>query len=167
MFQRKVAVLALITFCLQGLSAHAAEQAVKILVQLTPAGNFVSGTNTINGFAHREADGSIKAEHVVIPLTTLTSGIQVRDDHMKNKYLEVQKYPNAEIVSATGKDGKGSGQLKVKDMVKPVSGTYKIEGNNVHVVFPVKISDYKFEHIRYMGVGVKDEVQIDALIPLK
>jgi polyisoprenoid-binding protein YceI len=165
----KLAALAtaIITICLQATPSLAADQAVKLTIRLSPAGNFVSGTSVVNGSAHRLPDGSYKAEHVVIPLTTLTSGIEVRDEHMKNKYLEVQKFPNAEIVSAVGRDGKGSGQLKVKDMIKPVAGTYKIEGSNMHLTFPVKLSDYKFEKIRYMGVGVKDEVTVDALIPIK
>ena len=107
--RRFATAAAVILFCLQGLSAQAADQAVKLLVKLTPAGNFVSGTNVVKGVAHRLPDGSIKAEHVVIPLTTLTSGIDVRDEHMKNKYLEVQKYPDAEIVTATGRNGQGRG----------------------------------------------------------
>ena len=37
---------------------------------------------------------------ITVPLANLSTGIGLRDHHMKEKYLEVQKYPSATLTIA-------------------------------------------------------------------
>ncbi|MES2963893.1 MAG: YceI family protein, partial [Bdellovibrionota bacterium] len=104
---------------------------------------------------------------IEIPLDTLDTGIALRNEHMKTKHLETAKYPNAIVTDAKGKDGKGTANLEVHGVKKAISGTYKIDGKDLVVSFPVNVSDYQVGKIRYMGVGVKEEALVEARIPMK
>jgi hypothetical protein len=153
--------------CLLFASAALANPEAKVSLALSPVGHFTAETKAIIGTAHKMANGGVSAEKIEIPLDSLKTGIDVRDSHMKNKYLETQKFPRAILTDATGKDGNGVAMLTLHGVKKPVKGTYKIEGNELVVHFPVIISEYGVAKIKYMGVGVKDQAEVDARIPLK
>lgn len=143
-----------------------AETGVVALVNLSPAGNFQAKSSTVQGTAKMTGD-EVKASNVKIPLNTLKTGIELRDKHMKEKYLETQTHPDAELIEASGKGGKGRGKLKLHGIEKEVSGTYKIVGGKeLEAEFPIKLSDYGITGIKYMGVGVKDEVKITVTLPV-
>lgn len=135
-------------------------------VSLSPAGSFKAKSEKIKGEAVLKGD-TVTAEKIVVDLKSLTTGIKLRDKHAKEKYLEVEKYPEAILTKAKGKGGQGTGRLKIKGIEKPVAGKYEIDGNVLKAEFPIKLSDYKITGIRYMGVGVDDEVTINITVPLK
>ncbi len=108
------------------------------------------------------------AQGVVVDLKTLTTGMDLRDDHMKNKYLEVGKYPEAILLSGKGKDGKGTGKIKIHGIEKDIAGTYKaLNDKEVEAKFDVSLTDFKIEGVRYMGIGVKDIVNLRVIVPLE
>lgn len=144
-----------------------AQPEAKIAFKLSPTGSFTATTKTINGTAKKNKDGSVEASKIEIPLDSLDTGIALRNEHMKTKHLETSKYPNAIITEAKGKDGKGTAMLEVHGVKKPITGTYKIDGSDLVVNFPVNVSDFNVGKIRYMGVGVKEEAVVDAHIPIK
>lgn len=137
---------------------------LQIDVTLTPAGSFKAVTKKVTGKVHRTADG-IEADDVTIDLKTLDTKIALRDKHLKD-YLLVSKHPQAKLVKASGKDGKGTATIEIRGKKTEVAGTYKIEGNKVKVEFPMKLSDLEITGVRYMGVGVKDEVKVHLELPL-
>lgn len=138
---------------------------VEIDVTLSPAGSYKATTKKVTGSAYKTADGGVAAENVAIDLRTLTTGIGLRDKHTK-EHLLVSKFPEAKLVKATGKDGKGTATLEIKGKKITVSGTYKIEGNALKAQFPVTISEVDIKDVRYMGVGVKDVVTVNLDLPL-
>jgi len=140
---------------------------VKVGLKLSPTGSFTAAGSKVNGTAKKNPDGSVSADKIEIPLDSLDTGIAMRTTHMKEKYLEISKYPNATVTDAKGKDGKGTATLELHGVKKPVSGTYKIEGNELVVSFPINVSDYNVGKVSYMGVGLRNEATIDARIPLK
>ena len=143
-----------------------AETGAVVQAQLSPAGNFQAKTAQVKGTATLKGD-QVSAQKVVIPLSTLATGIELRDKHMKDKYLEVGKFPDAELIEATGKGGQGRGKLKIRGIEKEVTGTYQvIGGKELEAKFPIKLSDFKIDGIRYMGVGVKDEANVTVTLPL-
>lgn len=144
-----------------------AQPEAKIGFKLSPTGSFTATTKTINGTAKKNADGSVEASKIEIPLDTLDTGIALRNEHMREKHLETKKYPNAIVTEAKGKDGKGTAMLEVHGVKKPISGTYEIDGKELVVKFPVNVGDFNVGKIRYMGVGVKEEAQVEARIPMK
>jgi|GEM_PF-542076 len=137
---------------------------LQIDVALSPAGSFKAETKKISGSAHKTADG-IEAENVVIDMKSLTTGIALRDKHTK-EHLLVDKYPQAKLLKATGKNGKGTATIEVRGKTTEVSGTYTIEGNTLKAEFPMKLTDLDIQGVRYMAVGVKDQVKIHIELPL-
>ena len=135
-------------------------------VTLNPAGDFKAKTSDVSGEATVSGD-TVKADNIVVKLNKLVTGMPLRDRHAKEKYMEVNKYPEAVLTKATGQGGKGKGMLKFHGVEKEVSGTYKIEGNMLKANFPIKLSDFKISGINYMGVGVEDEVKVEVSVPVK
>ena len=149
--------------CFFALSVFAQEAEVK--VSLSPAGSFVGKTKDVKGFA--ESNGSTyTAKNIVVGLSSLETGISLRDQHTKD-HLDVKTYPEAKLISATGKDGKGTGTIEIRGVQKPIEGTYKIEGSTLIAQFSVNFPDFNIKGIRYAGLGVKDKGTITVKIPVK
>jgi hypothetical protein len=147
------------------ISSFALAQSAVVDVSLTPAGSFKIKTADVRGFAHSNGD-TIEAKGISVGLKNIQTGITLRDTHTK-KHLEVDKYPDAVLLQASGKGGKGSGVIKIKGIEKKIAGTYKIEGHQVIAKFPLKLSDFNINDIKYMGVGVDDEVSLTVAIPIQ
>ncbi len=135
-------------------------------VELSPAGSFKAKTGEVKGEALMTGD-TIAASNIIVSLKNLKTGIEMRDKHATTKYLEVEKYPDAVLVSATGKGGKGRGKLKIRGIEKDVEGIYTVEGNELIASFPIKLSDYGITGVKYMGVGVNNQVNLNVTVPLK
>ncbi|MBX3020230.1 MAG: YceI family protein [Bdellovibrionales bacterium] len=138
---------------------------VEIDVTLSPAGSYKATTKKVTGSAWKTADGGVAAENVAIDMRTLSTGIGLRDKHTK-EHLMVGKFPQAKLVKASGKDGKGTATIEIKGMKVDVAGTYKVDGNTLHAEFPMQLSNLEIKDVRYMGVGVKDTVKVHLEIPL-
>ncbi|MCB0370130.1 MAG: YceI family protein [Bdellovibrionales bacterium] len=143
-----------------------AETGVVVSCKISPTGSFQAKTQDIKGDVVLK-NNELLAKNVVVNLKSLSSGMGLRDNHMKNKYLEVQKFPEAVLELGKGKDGKGIGKLKIRGITKEIKGTYSVHGNDVKADFPIKLSDYNISGIRYMGMGVKDIVNVSVTMPLK
>ena len=135
-------------------------------VELTPAGSFKAKTGEVKGEATMTGD-TITADNIVVNLKGLKTGISLRDKHATEKYLEVGKFPEAVLTKATGKNGKGSGKLKIRGIEKNVEGTYKVADSELIAEFQIKLSEYGITGIKYMGVGVTDAVTLHVTVPLK
>lgn len=134
-------------------------------IKLTPAGNFSGKTQDVKGSA-KKVGTKIVAENIVVNLSSLKTGISLRDEHTL-KYLDTKTYPQAILVKAEGENGKGTGIIKIKGIEKPINGTFKVTGKELHAEFPILLSDYKIEGIRYLGVGVKDQALVKVVVPLQ
>lgn len=157
--------LIILVITLVNLSAWASSPYVKVDVGLSPAGNFQAETGRVTGFAYKTKNG-VRAENVKIDLRSLKTGLPLRDKHTK-EHLVTNKYPQAKLIKAIGKGGKGEALIEIKGKKKKVKGTYSIEGKTLKARFPVKLADFGIKNIRYMGMGVKDEVTINVDLPLQ
>ncbi len=146
--------------------AQAQKSDLKIFVTLTPAGDFVAKTTAIKGVAVEKADGSFTAENIEVDLNNLKTGISMRDDHMKEKYLDTKTYPKAILKKAVGKDGKGVGVLNIKGKDINVKGSYKKEGNLLISEFTLMLADTGIGDVSYKGVGVDEEIKIEIAVPV-
>lgn len=112
-------------------------------------------------------------------LTTLDTGMKLRNEHTKDKYLEVGKFPEAQLtldpitiaeVSGSGDFTKEkvpfSGKLKLHGEEKPVSGTATIARKakelSVKAEFGLKTGDFKIDTPKYMGITVADDVKVNT-----
>jgi polyisoprenoid-binding protein YceI len=176
------ALLALLAPAIDGSAADALSYRVlrgevRVVCPLTVGGMFETKTTSISGTVG-VADGSPAAlsGELSVDLSTLDSGIELRNMHLRDKYLEVGK--GAEFASAVlsgvrlDKAGTSTfrgqtpfaGTLLLHGVRRPVAGQADLrsEGNDVRVVasFPLHVDDYGIAAPRYLGVGVKNEVQV-------
>ncbi|RYG63316.1 YceI family protein, partial [bacterium] len=112
-----------------------------------------------------EEGGNVK---ISVPLANVDTGINLRNKHMREKYLETDKFPNAELTVARSalqlpEDGKevsgtANGQLTIHGQTKPVavrytnrrSGkTYDVQGST-----RVNMNEYGVTVPSYLGVTV-------------
>jgi hypothetical protein len=117
-------------------------------------------------------DGRVSAQRIEFKVASLRSLIPLRDDHMKNDYLEMQKYPivvltgmQTRLSSPAGHSMPFSGTLIVKGVASPVKGSAKLrlvqdEILRGTVEFDTKVSAFPIKKPDYKGVGVKDEFKI-------
>ncbi|WP_394849935.1 YceI family protein [Pendulispora brunnea] len=141
-----------------------------------PAGlKIVGTTNELN------TDGDDKVIKVIVPLGNMTTGISLRDKHMREKYLQVGTYPNAtfevqraniKFPAASGEtSGDAQGTLTIHGQSKPTTAKYTARKNgDVYAVkgtMHVNIKDFGIEVPSYLGVTVKPDIDIDVQFSAK
>jgi polyisoprenoid-binding protein YceI len=135
--------------------------------------NALSGTITVSAAQPSSLEGSL-----AVDLRTIDTGISLRNDHLREKYLEVERgagYDKAVLSAIALKglnpdapEGKGSftGSLTLHGVTKTVSGPVEVRkagaGLRVKAAFPMNLPDYNIPEPRYLGVGVKNTVQVDV-----
>jgi polyisoprenoid-binding protein YceI len=144
---------------------------VKVLVPLKPGGAFAATTSSLGGTLTLEgAKPAHLAGDVSIDLSTIDTGISLRNQHLKDNYLEVAKgegfnkavLSDIHLADATGEafDGTSgfSGTLLLHGVKRPVTGTAEIhsEGTSrrVRAEFPLVLTDWSITPPEYLGVGV-------------
>jgi polyisoprenoid-binding protein YceI len=150
---------------------------VRVVCPLTVGGLFEAKTEAVSGTIGLGAasPGALRGE-LQVDLSTLDTGIALRNTHLRDKYLEVGR--GAEYASAVlsgvhlgkveGSSFQGStpfrGTLLLHGTRRPVAGQadIRLEAGQVRVAasFPVRIDAYGIAPPRYLGVGVKNEVQV-------
>lgn len=148
-----------------GFSLTSLAQSVVVDVVLNPMGDFKAKTSDVKGEAVVNGD-QVSAENIVVDLKNLKTGVELRDKHTL-KHLDVKTYPQALLISATGKGGKGTGKIKIRGVEKDIAGVYKVDGKVLKAKFKLKLSDFGIKDINYMGVGVEDEITLQVSIPVK
>lgn len=125
-----------------------------------------------------ESETGISGE-IHFDLSSLGTGIELRDQHMKEKYLEVEKFPKATLVlrelkvPETSETFKFNGEMEIKGVKKPVHGEAVVKRNGslvqVDAEFPIQISDYPIGVPSYLGVTVAETVKVNikAIAALK
>jgi polyisoprenoid-binding protein YceI len=136
-----------------------------------PAGMTIEGTTAELGIAD-QGDNIV----ITVPLANLTTGISLRDRHMKEKYLEVQKYPSATLTIARSALKLPSAADKVETDVpstvnihgqaRPVVVHYEAKKDGATLSargkFHINMRDFGIEVPSYLGVTVKPDVDVSA-----
>jgi polyisoprenoid-binding protein YceI len=113
---------------------------------------------------------------VSVPLAGLKTGISLRDQHMREKYLEVQKFPNAELTVSRGAikfpaagaeaSADASGTMKIHGQSKPVTFHYSVKRDGakyaVSGTVRVNVKDFGIEIPSYLGVTVNPDISISV-----
>ncbi len=141
--------------------------AIKILGEgPSPTGKFQVKANKLSGTFEFE-------------LQKLSTGISLRDNHMKEKYLQVTNHPKAVLTLKDVSVPSGSienqpfkGELELHGEKKEVSGVASIkvvEGKtaDVKAEFELKLSDFKIATPEFAGVKVADTVKVNVDTSLK
>ena len=113
---------------------------------------------------------------IIVPLAKLDTKISLRNDHMRNKYLEVGTYPNAELTVARGSlkfpavgassQGDATGTMKIHGKEKQVTFHYAAgnSGGKITVKGSVhlNINDYGIVIPSYAGVTMKPDLDVEV-----
>jgi polyisoprenoid-binding protein YceI len=113
---------------------------------------------------------------IEVPLANLVTGIALRDRHMKEKYLEVAKFPTTTLVIARSAlklpakddrvEGDVPGLLKLHGQNRPVTVHYQAKGTSggfaAQGKFRLNMSDFGISVPSYLGVTVKPDVDVSA-----
>ena len=118
-----------------------------------------------------EAEGKLR---VGVALSNRDTGISLRNKHMREKYLDVAKFPRAELLvdrallklPADGSESTGTaiGQMTIHGQTKPVTfqysarrqgGVYAVAGST-----RVNMKEFGVEVPTYLGVTVKPDVDV-------
>lgn len=152
---------------------------VRVVCPMTIGGSFeakttaLSGSVTASGEGVRTLDGSF-----AVDLRTLDTGIGLRNTHLRENYLEVDRGQgfdtatlsriNLDGFDPAAPEGKGSfsGSLTLHGVTQTVTGPVDFRRNGaglrVKASFPVLLTDYGIRKPRYLGIGVKDTVQVEV-----
>ena len=132
----------------------------------SPGDLSIDGTTNDVSVADDGANVTVTAQ-----LGNLSTGIGLRDRHTK-KYLEVAKYGSAQLqvprasLNFNGGSGDATGSLTIHNTTKPSTFHYTAtkQGSSFSVKATTKIllTDYGIEVPSYMGVTVKNEVNLEV-----
>lgn len=103
-----------------------------------------------------------------VKLADFTTGVDLRDEHMRTKYLETAKYPTATLtlkpwkVSVTPSPFEGT--LTIKTDTKPVKGIAQVDGATLNAGFTISLKDYPSIGVpSFKGVAVSDAVEVTVV----
>jgi polyisoprenoid-binding protein YceI len=154
---------------------------VTVLCPLTVGGSFEAKSSDLAGRLSPDptAPGLLSGS-LAVDLASLDTGIGFRNQHMRDRYLEVGKGEGFEraLLSDLKLDGldpaTASGKarftaaLQVHGVSQPVAGQARLrrEGELVRVeaAFPVTTSAFGIPRTEYLGVGVKDELRVTVTL---
>jgi polyisoprenoid-binding protein YceI len=154
---------------------------IRVTCPLTVGGSFDAKTTAVAGEYRADATSSDSwLGTITVDLATLETGIALRDEHMRDTYLEVGKggdFSRAVLsqvrLSAIDRDtltGRGTftASLRLHGVERAVTGKADIRRSGEHLrvkaSFPLKIADFGIATPRYLGVGVKDEVTVQVTL---
>lgn len=155
---------------------------VRVTCRLTVGGSFEAKTTALVASLAVDPAARVLAGEVSVDVTTLDTGIALRNQHMRENYLEVQKPGfetavlseiDAGVLTPTVSDGTRdfTAQLHLHGTTRPVSGRVTFRQRNgvlrVDASFPVRIADHGIPDPRYLGVGVRDEVTVRVIVDVQ
>ncbi len=170
-----------LAFCALGAHADSAWQVsgadVRVTCPLTVGGSFEARSPALSGTLTPGAP-QLSGE-LVADLARLDTGIGLRNEHLRDTYLEVGRGPDfamarlseihlaaTDLATFHGRTT-FTGTLHLHGVAKPVAGSAEIQREagtiRVRASFPVRLSEFGIAEPRYLGVGVKDEVQVGVV----
>lgn len=151
---------------------------VEFLALATPGALTISGKQS--SAPNVKTDIKIENQQVmgsaVVQLESFSTGIGLRDRHMKENYLEALKFPVSSFTykkltlppSFSGEKIPFEGTLKLHGVEKPISGFVQAEKKDSQLIlrheFKIKTSDFGISTPKYMGVVMGEEVEVKAIL---
>ena len=151
---------------------------VRVRCRLTVGGSFDAVTSRISGALRLEEGGAAALPgQVRVRLDSLDTGIGLRNRHLRERYLEVDRgegFREAVLIGVELADPFPSGArdhetafaglLSLHGMERRVEGAARLVRGagrvRVEAEFPLSLAEYGIPPPRYLGVGVRDEVRI-------
>lgn len=150
---------------------------VQVRCRLTVGGSFDAVTAAISGTLQRAApDAASYAGELRVDLATLDTGIGLRNGHLRDTYLDVERGPDfrqavlSEIVldeplpSGGRRETRFSAMLMLHGVELGIEGEAELRRRNdrvqVEATFSLSLEAFDIPPARYLGVGVRDVVEV-------
>ena len=150
---------------------------VRVRCSLTLGGSFDATTSAISGSLRRTESDATYAGALRVDLVPLDTGIELRNSHLRETYLEVARGDQFRHATLTGialavplppdtvrHETSFSGRLALHGVEMPVAGGVELSrrdgGIQVQATFSLSLEAFDIQPPRYLGVGVRDEVGI-------
>jgi len=150
---------------------------LSILVPLKPGGAFTATTPSLSGtLTLEQPKPSRLGGEISTDLATIDTGIALRNQHLREKYLEVAKgkgfdkavLSEIQLNDAGGEAFEGrtafTGMLLLHGVKHPVEGTAEVRregaGRRVRAEFPLLVTDFGITPPEYLGVGVASKLLV-------
>jgi len=106
-----------------------------------------------------------------VDLRKLSTGIDLRDEHMRDNYLDVKQFPEAvfvldPVLFAAGTHKKFSGTLTLHGVKKKISGIVDFEPTKANAQFEIDLTAFGIKVPTYKILTVGKEVEIKVGIPI-
>jgi len=130
------------------------------------------GGEPVGNFVMDAGHSKVTSGDITVHLEAFGTGLSLRDRHMKEKYLETKKFPDATFKAAplAFKDGKVPGETDLKGtltlhgVTKPVMANVKVTAKKfsmeIEADFDIVLSDFKIEIPEYAGIIVAEKVKV-------
>lgn len=156
-------IFCLLLFASLSLGAHE----VHILGHLSPAGNFEITSKRLYGdLVYIKKSKIFRADRLSLKTNTLDTGISLRNEHL-HKYLNAKDQPRIFIREIVIANHKGKGKITINGVEKEIFFSIIKEKDDYISQFKIRPSDYKLKPARFMGVTVKDNIDITVRIRSK
>jgi polyisoprenoid-binding protein YceI len=163
---RQMMLLSLLCLPATALAYGNARDAEVVFDAVGPAGFKLQGKT--DQLKLEESEDVVK---ITVTLGKLDTGIELRNRHMRDKYLEVAKFPEVQLAVKKAdlkEDASGDikGTLKLHGVEKPVTVKYstksgpktvKMQGN-----FKINFNEYGIALPNYLGITVKPDIELKA-----
>ena len=118
-----------------------------------------------------DLNGGMMSGSLVMKLDEMKTGIKLRDDHTKEKYLETSKYPDAKFVLEPTKMAsafKAKGMLSLHGVDKSVTWDCQAAkgggSRKISCVSTIVLTDFNIAIPTYLGVTVAKDVKIKVVL---
>ena len=108
-----------------------------------------------------------KKSVISMDLQKLDTGISLRNKHLRETYLQTDKFPTATLteidatdIATPGASKPFKGQLELHGKKSPISGTYELKGNQITADFQLDLPEFGVERPAFMGVKIVDKVSV-------
>jgi len=109
-----------------------AQSSISVNVTLSPSGSFQSTSTKVKGNLKKNRD-MIEADKIQVKIESLKTRIELRDEHFA-KHLNDSTHPKAIISGLKAQNGKGTAQLEVNGVSKPVCIKYELNDGQVRTI---------------------------------
>ena len=150
---------------------------VRVRCRLTVGGSFDAATSAISGRLRQTGSDASYAGTLRVDLVPLDTGIELRNNHLRETYLEVGRGERFRHAALTGIElavplppdsarhkTPFSGTLLLHGVERAIAGEAELsrrEGRlRVQAEFSLSLKVFDIPPPRYLGVGVRDEVGI-------
>lgn len=150
---------------------------VRVRCRMTIGGSFDAVTSALSGTLRGEPLDPRYTGELRVDLATLDTGIGLRNEHLRNSYLELGRGPeflhavlSGIVLAATPlaydrrHKTRFSGTLTLHGVQQMVEGEAELRGRNgriqVEAAFSLSLEAFDIPPPRYLGIGVRDAIDV-------